>query len=119
MMRSKNGSIINMASVGGIEHQPGYLAYGSSKAAVIWATKTISKELGAYNIRVNAIAPGLVKTQMGMYKSDEEREKVILRTSLGRMGEKEEIADAVVYLASDKAAFITGHVLNIDGGRLS
>lgn len=118
MMRQKSGSIINMASIGGVETQPGYLAYGSSKAAIIWTTKMLSKELGRYGIRVNAVAPGLTKTDMGMYKSSEEIEKVIERTSLGRMAEKEEVADAVLYLASDKSAFVTGHILNIDGGRV-
>lgn len=118
MIREKSGSIINMASIGGIESEPGYLAYGSSKAAFIWATKMLSKELGRYGIRVNAVAPGLTKTEMGMYKSEEEIKKVIERTSLGRMAEKEEIANAVLYLASDKSAFVTGHILNIDGGRV-
>ena len=74
MMKQKSGCIINMCSVGGIETSPGYLAYGSSKAALIWITKSLSRELGPYNIRVNGIAPGLVDTQMGNYKSEEEIE---------------------------------------------
>lgn len=118
MMKQKKGSIVNMASVGGIETNPGYLAYGSSKAALIWATKTISKELGVYNIRVNAVAPGLTDTSMGHYKSDEEYEKVVNRTSLKRIAQPEEIANAVIYLASDDALFVTGHVLVVDGGRI-
>ena len=118
MMRQKSGSIINMASVGGIEVNEGYLAYGSSKAALIWATQCLAKELGAYHIRVNAVAPGLTDTSMGNYKSQEELQKVIGRTALGRMAEPEEIAQAVLYLASEKASFITGHILRIDGGRL-
>ena len=65
MMRQKSGAIVNVASVGGIETQPGYLAYGSSKAALIWATKTVAKELAPFGIRVNAVAPGLTKTDMG------------------------------------------------------
>ena len=75
MMKQKSGCIINMCSVGGIETSPGYLAYGSSKAALIWITKSVSRELGKYNIRVNGIAPGLVETDMGNYKSAEELEK--------------------------------------------
>lgn len=117
MVRQKSGVIINMASVGGIETNPGYLAYGSSKAALIWATKCMAKELGNYGIRVNAVAPGLTETNMGHYKSDEELLKVIDRTSLKRMGTPGEIAKAVMYLASDEASFITGQILQVDGGR--
>ena len=117
MMRQKSGCIINMASVGGIETNPGYLAYGSSKAALIWATKCISKELGQYNIRVNAVAPGFTDTSMGHFNREEELEKMIDQTSLHRMATPEEIAKGVAYLASDDASFITGHVLVIDGGR--
>ena len=117
MMRQKKGSIINMASVGGIEANPGYLAYGSSKAALIWATKCLSKETGAYGIRVNAVAPGLTETSMGHYKSEQEIEKVLERTSLHRMGQPEEIAEAVLYLASDQSSFMTGQVIRVDGGR--
>lgn len=117
MMKQKSGSIINIASVGGIEANPGYLAYGSSKAALIWATKCLSKEVGAYGIRVNAVAPGLTETNMGHHKSQQEIEKVLNRTSLNRMGKPSEIAEAVVYLASEQASFITGQVLCVDGGR--
>ena len=117
MMRQKNGCIINMCSVGGIETNPGYLAYGSSKAALIWITKSVAKELGAYNIRVNGIAPGLIDTEMGHYKSDEEIQKVMNRMSLKRMGTTSEIAKAVLYLASENAEYITGHILVMDGGR--
>lgn len=117
MIRQKNGCIINMASVGGIEANPGYLAYGSSKAALIWATRCLAKELGSYHIRVNAVAPGLTETSMGHYKSEQEIEKVLERTSLGRMGNPKEIADAVCYLASEQASFVTGQILQVDGGR--
>lgn len=117
MMRQKSGVIINMASVGGIETNEGYLAYGSSKAALIWATKCVAKELGPYGIRVNAVAPGMTNTSMGNYKSDEELHKVIEATSLKRMADPEEIAKGIAYLASDDASFVTGHILVIDGGR--
>lgn len=117
MMRQKSGSIINMASVGGIEANPGYLAYGSSKAALIWATRCLAKEMGAYGVRVNAVAPGLTETSMGHYKSEQELGKVLERTSLGRMGRPEEIAAMVLYLASDQASFMTGQIVQVDGGR--
>lgn len=118
MMKQKSGSIINMASVGGIEAEPGYLAYGSSKAALIWATRCLAKEVGGSGVRVNAVAPGLVDTNMGHFKSDEEIEKVLKRTPLGRMGRPEEIADAVAFLASDDAKYITGQIIHVDGGRV-
>lgn len=106
-----------MASVGGIETNPGYLAYGSSKAALIYATQCLSKEVGIYGIRVNAIAPGLIETQMGNYKSEEEKEKVVQRTSMRRTGDVDDIAQMVLYLSSDKAKYITGQVIRVDGGR--
>ena len=118
MQRQKSGNIINIASVGGIETNPGYLAYGSSKASLIWATKTIAKELGMYNIRVNAVAPGLTDTSMGSYKSEEELAKTIDRTGLKRMARTEEIASAVIFLASDDASYITGEIMQVDGGRV-
>lgn len=118
MMKQKKGCIINMCSVGGIETNPGYLAYGSSKAALIWITKAASRELGKYNIRVNGIAPGLVDTDMGNYKSEEELNKVLDRMSIHRMGEPYEIAKAALYIASDDALYMTGHIMVLDGGRV-
>jgi 3-oxoacyl-[acyl-carrier protein] reductase len=117
MMKQKKGSIINMASVGGIEANPGYLAYGSSKAALIWATKCLAREVGSYQVRVNAVAPGLVDTSMGHYKSEEERENVLARTPLQRMGTSAEVASAVLFLASDESSYVTGQVFRVDGGR--
>lgn len=118
MIRQKKGCIINMASIGGIETAPGYLAYGSSKAALIYATKSMSHEVGNYGIRVNAIAPGLVETKMGSYKSDEEIKKIIARSSLHRKADPMEIAQCALFLASDQSSFITGQVLIADGGRI-
>lgn len=118
MMRQKSGCIVNMASIGGIETAPGYLAYGSSKASLIYATKSVSHEVGQYGIRVNAIAPGLVKTDMGAYKSQEEIDKIIERSSLHRRADPGEIASCALFLASDQASFITGQVLIADGGRI-
>ena len=120
MVRQKvNGSIINIASVGGIEANPGYLSYGSSKAALIWATRAISKELGPLGIRVNAVAPGMTKTDMGgTFKTDDQMNQIINRTGLRRMGKPREIAEAVLFLASENASFINGEILSVDGGRV-
>lgn len=118
MMRQKHGCIINLCSAGGIEANPGYLAYGSSKAAMIWITRCAAKELGRYHVRVNGIAPGLIDTDMGAYKSEAEREKMLERTSLGRLGKPGEIAAAALYLASEDAAFMTGQIMVLDGGRI-
>lgn len=118
MMRQKSGCIVNMASIGGIETAPGYLAYGSSKAAMIHATKVASHEVGQYGIRVNAIAPGLTETDMGNYKSQEEIDKVLDRSSLHRKADPLEIANCALFLASDQSSFVTGQVLIADGGRI-
>lgn len=119
MIRQKKGSIINMASVGGIEASPGYLAYGSSKASLIWATRLMSKELGSYGIRVNALAPGMIETDMGgQFKTQDELQAIIMRTGLKRMGKREEVAKAALFLASDESSFVTGEILQVDGGRV-
>ena len=118
MMRQKKGSIVNIGSVGGIEAREGYLAYGSSKAAFMWATRCISKELAPYNIRVNAVAPGLVDTEMGDYKADAEQQKILDAISMKRKGTPEEIAEVVYFLSTDASSFITGSIINADGGRL-
>ncbi len=118
MMRQKSGVIVNVASVSGIETTEGKLAYGSSKAAMIYATKAISKELAQYNIRVNAIAPGLTDTKLNSSISEENLNKVLDRTSMHRMATPEEIANSVLYLASDLSSFMTGQVMIVDGGRM-
>lgn len=118
MMRQKSGCIVNMASIGGIETAPGYLAYGSSKAALIYATKSVSHEVGQYGIRVNAIAPGIVETDMGTYKPQEEIDKILERSSLHRKANPREIADCALFLASNQSSFITGQALIADGGRI-
>ena len=120
MIRQKvKGSIVNIASVGGIEANPGYLSYGSSKAALIWATRATSKELGPFGIRVNAVAPGMTNTDMaGVFKTEEQMKNLVERTGLKRIAEPREIAEAVLFLASDQSSFITGDILSVDGGRV-
>lgn len=116
MMRQKSGVIINMASIGGIDAYPAYTSYGCSKAAMIYFTKTMAQELAPYGIRVNAIAPSMVKTRMQEQMGEEANEEIMRRTALKRNAEPEEIAKLALFLASDDSSFITGQVYRIDGG---
>ncbi|MCM1568114.1 MAG: glucose 1-dehydrogenase [Roseburia sp.] len=117
MIRQKSGIIINVGSVSGIEHTPGTVAYGGSKAALLWMTRTISRELAPYGIRVNGIAPGSTKTDMTAQIQNTIDAKVLERMNLKRQAEPEEIAKAVLFLASEQASFISGEILKVDGGR--
>lgn len=116
MLRKKSGSIINLASEGGIHQRRGDTAYGTSKAAVIAWTKALAAELGPFGIRVNAVAPGATNTRMVESMNDKTRDEHLKKCYLRRLAKPEEIADAIFYLASDNASFITGHVLSVDGG---
>lgn len=119
MMRAKAGSIINMASVSGVVNSQGDIAYGSSKAAGIFATKTMALELGPYGIRVNSVSPGFIATDMWKDRKSEVYDKVLRETPLGRQGTPEEVAKVVLFLASDMASYITGQNIVVDGGRMS
>ncbi|MEE3392301.1 MAG: SDR family oxidoreductase [Lachnospiraceae bacterium] len=117
MMRRKSGSIINVASVSGLHAEKGRTAYGSSKAALLFATKCLARELGPYSIRVNSISPGFIDTDMWKTRSDELKEKILSETPLGRLGRPEEAAKVILFLASEMSSFITGQNIIVDGGR--
>lgn len=116
MIRKKKGAIINIASVVGITGNIGQLNYAAAKAGVIGLTKTAAKELAGRGIRVNAVAPGFIKTDMTDQIPDAIKEDMLHSIPLGRIGEGNDIAKAVAFLASDEASYITGQVLKVDGG---
>jgi NAD(P)-dependent dehydrogenase (short-subunit alcohol dehydrogenase family) len=117
-MGEHGGSIINMASVGGISPEPMIGAYNASKAALINLTRTLAHELGASGIRVNAIAPGLVETDFArvLIETPAIHDQIVGQTALHRHGQPDEVAGAAVFLACDAASYITGSVLVVDGG---
>lgn len=116
MMKQKSGSIVNIASIAGLDSKPGNSAYGSSKAAMISWTRILAVECASYGIRVNAIAPGLIETNMAENMEEGAREEVINNSSMKRLGKPEEIANAVLFLASDESSFVNGQVIRVDGG---
>lgn len=116
MMPQKYGSIINISSIWGISGASCEVHYSTSKGGIIAFTKALAKELGPSNIRVNCIAPGVIDTKMNNELSDDEKKQLINDTPLMRMGKPEDVANAVLFLLSEKANFITGQVLTVDGG---
>ncbi|HMA19866.1 MAG TPA: 3-oxoacyl-[acyl-carrier-protein] reductase [Gemmatimonadaceae bacterium] len=116
MMKKRNGRIINMASVVGLNGNKGQANYAASKAGLIALTKSVAKELGSRNILVNAIAPGFIETEMTDAMTPEAKAALNGLIPLERLGKTEDIASAVVFLASDHASYITGQVLVVDGG---
>lgn len=116
MLKQRSGKIINISSVSGILGNVGQANYAASKAGVIGLTKTMARELGSRGITVNAIAPGFVDTEMTEVLSEEVRENACKQIILGRFGKPEDIANTAVFLASDKADYITGQVISVDGG---
>lgn len=116
MMKQRSGCIVNMASVVGRRGNAGQVNYSSAKAGLIGLTKSLARELASRNVRVNAIAPGYIQTEMTAALGENVREAIVGSTPLGRMGTPDDVAQAVAFLASDAAAFITGTVLPVDGG---
>lgn len=116
MLKQRGGRIINVSSVSGLAGQVGQANYSASKAGMIGLTKALAREFASRSITVNAVAPGYVPTSLTNDLPEELKESIVKATPLGRMGKPEEIANAVVFLASDEAAYITGQVLAVDGG---
>ena len=118
MMKARCGRIINLASVVGISGNAGQTNYASSKAGIIGFTKSLAKELASRNILVNAIAPGFIKTDMTNVLKDDVKDKILEQIPLRREGTAEDVANVVKFLASSDSSYITGQVINIDGGML-
>ncbi len=116
MMKQKKGSIVNLSSVVSLSGNIGQANYSASKGAVNSFTKTAAKELAMYNIRVNAVAPGFIKTEMTDAIPEAERNAMIATIPLGRIGETRDVADLIAFLVSDKATYITGQVISVNGG---
>ncbi|MFB6273576.1 MAG: 3-oxoacyl-[acyl-carrier-protein] reductase [Salinibacter sp.] len=116
MMRQQSGAIVNISSVVGTTGNAGQTNYAASKAGIVGFSKSLAKELGSRNVTVNVVAPGYVQTDMTDELDDETRESILDAVPLDRLAEPDEIADAVLFLASPSAAYVTGHVLHVNGG---
>ena len=116
MVKQRYGRIVNLSSVVGLHGNAGQVNYAASKAGVIGMTKSLAREVASRHITVNAVAPGFIKTDMTAVLSDSVKEGILHGIPLGELGEAEDVANAVLYLASDEAAYITGQVISVDGG---
>ncbi|MGL6280274.1 MAG: 3-oxoacyl-[acyl-carrier-protein] reductase [Gaiella sp.] len=116
MMKRRGGAIVNVSSIVGVHGNPGQTNYAASKAGIIGFTKSLARELGSRGVRANVVAPGYVRTQLTDVLPEEATGAMLAATPLGRLGDPEDVAGAVRFLASDDAAFVTGAVLLVDGG---
>lgn len=116
MLRNKSGSIVNVASIAALDGEPAQMEYVSSKAALVGATKKLASELSSYHIRVNAVAPGLVETDMMEAMQTEMKERMIQNIWMKRLAQPREIAGVIAFLASDLSSYMTGQILRADGG---
>ncbi len=116
MMRKRSGAIVNVSSIVGLHGNPGQTNYAATKAGLVGFTKALAKELGTRGVRVNAVAPGYITTDITADLSDEIRDFLLRATPLGRLGEPEDVARAVRFLCSEDASYITGEILLVDGG---
>ena len=116
LVKSKSGRVINISSVSGLMGNPGQVNYSSAKAALSGFTKSLAKEVGSRNITVNSIAPGFIDTDMTSYLNDEAKAEIVKGIPLQKLGSTDDIADLVLYLASEKGAYITGQTISVDGG---
>ena len=118
MMKARHGNIVNISSVVGISGNSGQTNYSASKAGIIGFTKSLAKEVASRNIRVNSVAPGFIETDMTNVLKDDIKDEISKNIPLKRMGKAEDVANVVNFLVSDESSYITGQVINVDGGML-
>ena len=119
MIRQRSGRVVNMSSVVGLSGNPGQANYAAAKAGLVGLTKAVAREVASRNVTVNALAPGYITTAMVDELSEDNQAKILANIPMGRFGTPEDVAEAVIFLCSDGASYITGQVLTIDGGMIA